>query len=98
MPGADSRSYQSVGVRPISRVERFALGRKLRQDVRRTSLGQWRPTVTRPDPVAQIQRSHKGRVASLLPIRIERMVASPFGFLRGATVVMAHDLSTLPAT
>ena len=26
------------------------------------------------------------------------MVASPYGFLRGATIVMAHDLSRLPAT
>jgi len=96
--GADSRSYQSVRVRPISRVERFALGRALRQDVPRAALGEWRPRDTRPDPVAQIQRSHEGRIASLIPIRIGRMVSSPYGFLRGATVVMANDLSTLPAT
>ena len=98
LPGADTRSYQSVRVRPISRVKRFELGRRLRENVPRSSLGSWHPAGNRPDPIAQIQRSHEGRVASLIPIRVGRMIASPYGFLRGATVVMAHDLSTLPAT
>jgi uncharacterized protein (DUF2252 family) len=98
LPGADSGSYQSVRVRPVSRVERFALGRRLRQSVPRSSLGGWRAAATRPDPVTLIQRSHEGRIESLIPIRIGRMVSSPYGFLRGATGVMTHDLSTLPAT
>jgi uncharacterized protein (DUF2252 family) len=79
-------------------VERVALGRALRQRVPRSSLGTWRPPEARPDPVAQIERMHEGRLRSLIPIRIDRMVSSPYGFLRGATVVMAHDCSTLPAT
>ena len=98
VPGADSRSYQSVRVRPISRVERSRLGRTLRRDVPRGSLGEWRPPDPRPDPIAQIQRSHEGRIAALTPIRIERMVASPYGFLRGAASVMANDFAGLPAT
>ena len=98
LSGADSRSYQSVRVRPISRVERFALGRKLRQDVPRASLGEWHPPDIRPDPVAQIQRSQQGRLASLIPLRIGRMVSSPYGFLRGAASVMADDLSSLHST
>jgi uncharacterized protein (DUF2252 family) len=98
LPGTDSRSYQSLRVRPISRVERFAIGRRLRRDVPRGSLGEWRPADTRPDPVAQIQRTHEGRISSLIPIRIGRMVSSPYGFLRGAAVVMANDLSNIPAT
>jgi uncharacterized protein (DUF2252 family) len=97
-PGADTQSYHSVRVRPISRAKRFELGRRLRQNVPRSSLGPWHPASNRPDPIAQIQRSHEGRVASLIPIRVGRMVASPYGFLRGATVVMTHDLSTLPST
>ena len=97
LAGGDSLSYQSVQVGPISRVERFAVGRNLRQDVPRASLGEWRPD-TRPDPVVQIQRSHEGRIESLIPIRIGRMVSSPYGFLRGAASVMANDLSRLPAT
>ena len=98
LPGADSRSYQSVRIWPMSRVERFALGRRLRQDVPRGWLGEWRRPDTRSDPVAQIQRSHEGRIASLIPIRIGRMVSSPYGFLRGASDVMTSDLASLPAT
>ena len=98
LPGADARSYQSVQIRPISRAQRFALGRQLRQDLPRTSLGKWRPDKRRLDPIAQIVQSHDGRIASLIPVRVGRMAASPYGFLRGATVVMAHDLSQLRAT
>ena len=96
--GANSRSYQSVRLRPISRIERFEVGRRLRRQVPRASLGEWRAPGTRQDPVVQIQRSHQGRIASLIPIRIDRMVSSPYGFLRGAAVVMANDLANLPAT
>ena len=98
LPGADDRSYHSVRIRPISRAQRLALGRQLRQQVPRGSLGQWQHDKHRLDPIAQIVRSHDGRLASLIPIRVGRMVASPYGFLRGATVVMTHDLSRLRAT
>jgi uncharacterized protein (DUF2252 family) len=37
-------------------------------------------------------------VARLVPVRIGRMVASPFAFLRGAAAIMAADFSRLPAT
>jgi uncharacterized protein (DUF2252 family) len=39
-----------------------------------------------------------GRVAELLPIRHQRMRASPFGFYRGAAAVMAADLASLRVT
>src|ERR1700724_2376811 len=42
--------------------------------------------------------SHEGRLDWLIPIRVGRMVASPYGFLRGAAVVMAEDVAHLPAT
>jgi uncharacterized protein (DUF2252 family) len=98
LPAEDSRSYQSVRIRPIARVKRFELGRHLRQNVSRRSLGEWQLPDNRPDPIALIQRLHIGREASLIPIRVARMVASPYGFLRGATVVIAQDLARLPAT
>ncbi len=98
LPGDDSRAYRSVRVRPVSRVKRFKLGRHLRQKVSRTSLGVWRLADNRPDPIALIERLHVGRVASLIPIRIARMVSSPYGFLRGGANVMAEDLARLPAT
>ena len=64
----------------------------------RKSLGDWTPPVGRPDPVQQIMDSHEGRVGRLVPIRVGRMVASPYGFLRGTAVVMAEDVAHLPAT
>src|SRR5208283_5877404 len=39
-----------------------------------------------------------GRVPELLPIKWAHMVASPFGFFRGAVPLMAADLATLPRT
>ena len=42
--------------------------------------------------------NHEGRVAELIPVRVGRMIASPYGFLRGTAVVMAEDVAHLPAT
>src|SRR5436190_1249919 len=91
LPSADSDGYRSLRFRPMSRSERFKLGQSLRQKVPRSSLGQWKAPANRPDPVAQIVRSHLGRLEWLIPVRVGRMAASPYGFLRGAAVVMAED-------
>jgi uncharacterized protein (DUF2252 family) len=96
--GADSDLYRSLRRRPISRAERFELGRSLREQVPRGSLGDWKVPAGRPDPVEQIMHSHKGRLDRLIPLRVGRMVASPYGFLRGTAMVMAEDISHLPAT
>lgn len=40
----------------------------------------------------------RGRVSRLTPIKYERMVASPFGFFRGAVPIMAADLACHPNT
>ena len=64
----------------------------------RKSLGSWRPAVDRPDPVQLIKESHEGRLDGLIPIRVGRMVSSPYGFLRGTAIVMAEDVAGLPAT
>ncbi len=39
-----------------------------------------------------------GRVPHLIPIKYQRMAASPFGFFRGAVPIMAADLSCFPNT
>ena len=98
LANADSDSYRSLRRRPMSRAERFELGRSLRDQVPRASLGDWKPPSNRPDPVEQIRQSHEGRLDWLIPIRVGRMVASPYGFLRGTAVVMAEDVAHLPAT
>jgi uncharacterized protein (DUF2252 family) len=74
------------------------MGRELRNQVPRRSLGDWSPPASRPDPVQLITESHKGRLDWLVPVRVGRMAASPYGFLRGAAVVMAADMAGLPST
>lgn len=48
--------------------------------------------------MALLEASIRGRLPSLAPLRFGRMLASPFAFLRGAAVVMAHDLAATPVT
>ncbi len=95
---ADGTPYASLRHRPVERAERYALGKALRKRVPRSSLADWTPRADRADPVQQIMDSHEGRVGRLVPIRVGRMVASPYGFLRGTAVVMADDVAGLPAT
>ena len=94
----DSSAYHSLRQRPVSRAERYELGRNLRHKVPRRSLADWTPPADRPDPVRLINVSHEGRLDRLIGIRVGRMVASPYGFLRGTAVVMAEDVAGLPAT
>ncbi|MCV7226653.1 DUF2252 domain-containing protein [Mycolicibacterium komossense] len=94
----DGGSYRSLRQRPVTRAERYALGKRLREKVPRSSLAEWTPPGDRPDPVALINLSHQGRVHRLIPIRVGRMIASPYGFLRGTAVVMAEDVAHLPST
>jgi uncharacterized protein (DUF2252 family) len=98
LPSADAVGYSSLRRRATPRPERYALGRRLRERVPRSALGQWLAPDDRRDVVAQIQQSHEGRLEWLTPVRVGRMVASPYGFLRGTATVMAEDLAALPAT
>src|SRR6476620_2195305 len=95
---ADGTAYRSLRQRPVTRAERYALGKSLRKRVPRKSLADWTAPSDRPDPVELINISHQGRVDRLIPIRVGRMVDSPYGFLRGTAVVMAEDAAHLPAT
>ena len=47
---------------------------------------------------SHLDASNEGRLPDLVPIRIGRMLASPFAFLRGSAAVMAADLATTPHT
>jgi uncharacterized protein (DUF2252 family) len=98
LAGAESEAFSSLRRRPTSRTERFAMGRALRQQVPRKALGRWRPAPGRPDPVALVRISHEGRLPDLVAIRVARMAASPYGFLRGTAIVMADDVASLPST
>jgi uncharacterized protein (DUF2252 family) len=49
------------------------------------------------DPVAILAAGDRTRIPELIPVRYERMLASPFAFLRGAAAVMGEDLRHQPA-
>ncbi len=84
---------------PIPRAaERRERGRSLRSALRRVDQGDWRPGDNRPDPILMLEQVNRQRLRELVPIKMGRMVASPFGFLRGAAPLMAHDLSQWPTT
>src|SRR5215216_7079521 len=74
------------------------MGKALRRAVPRKKLSAWREPTEGRDPVQLILDSHEGRLDWLIPIRIARMVSSPYGFLRGTAIVMADDVARLPAT
>lgn len=77
---------------------RQASGKKLRAHCARDAIATWQPAPGRPDPFSLIAASNQGRVPELIALRMDRMAASPFAFLRGAAVVMAWDLAHTPTT
>jgi uncharacterized protein (DUF2252 family) len=98
LASTDKAAFSSLRHAATPRVERYDLGRALRQQVPRSTLAHWDGNDRSTDPVQQVIVGNEGRVDRLIPVRIGRMVASPFTFLRGAAAVMAADFSRLPAT
>jgi uncharacterized protein (DUF2252 family) len=98
LASADSEAFTSLRRRSTSRHDRYQMGKELRQQVPRRALGDWAAPAGRPDPVRLIMASHAGRLEWLVPVRVGRMAASPYGFMRGAAIVMAQDVARLPAT
>jgi uncharacterized protein (DUF2252 family) len=45
-----------------------------------------------------VEEAHSGRLERLIPLRVGRMMVSPYAFLRGAATLMAEDFSGLPRT
>jgi uncharacterized protein (DUF2252 family) len=97
LASADSEVFASLRRRSSSRADRYALGKALRKAVPRKALSGWQTPEGR-DPVQLILESHEGRLDWLIPVRVARMVTSPYGFLRGTAIVMASDVAQLPAT
>ena len=73
-------------------------GKTLRKAVPRDVLGAWQPLVGRASATDLLLSQDEARVKELVPLRHVRMSADPFAFFRGAALVMASDLSTLPTT
>jgi uncharacterized protein (DUF2252 family) len=79
-----------------SRVERIEAARAIRKTTPRSAHGTWEPAHDRPDPVELLVQQCRTRHPELVPLRFGRMSASPFAFLRGSALVMAHDLVGTP--
>jgi uncharacterized protein (DUF2252 family) len=73
-------------------------GKALRKRVPRSAHSAFDLDASRPDAVSAVEESSRGRLAELTPIRVGRMAATPFAFLRGSAGLMAYDLARTPMT
>ncbi|MCG2621477.1 DUF2252 domain-containing protein [Arthrobacter sp. I2-34] len=73
-----------------------AAGKAARQMLPRTAHAEFR--VPERDAVGVIEEQDTAREAELVPVRIGRMLQSPFAFYRGSAAVMAGDLAAAPVT
>ncbi|MER5836240.1 DUF2252 domain-containing protein [Streptomyces sp. NPDC002130] len=73
-------------------------GKALRKQIPRSSHASLDLDASRPDAVSAVEESGRGRLPELTPIRVGRMAATPFAFLRGAAGLMAYDLARTPMT
>ncbi|MFL6288839.1 MAG: DUF2252 domain-containing protein [Actinomycetes bacterium] len=78
--------------------ERVESGRAARQQTPRGALAEHLVVPTRPDPVELLHESDSRRDAELLPLKYERMSASPFAFFRGFAAMQSFDLAQTPRT
>ncbi|WP_406275126.1 DUF2252 domain-containing protein [Nocardia sp. NBC_00881] len=87
--GIDLRSYV-----PADDVR--AKGRTLRQRTPVIARDREATSVRRPSVLEFVELSNAGRLPHLVPLRIGRMITSPFTFYRGAAGLMAADLAGGP--
>jgi uncharacterized protein (DUF2252 family) len=76
--------------------ERYKQGTGLRKKSPREAHAELRGPADR-DAVAILAQTDRTRLPELVPVRYERMLVSPFTFLRGAAAVMAEDLRHQPS-
>ena len=77
--------------RPSTVAERVAEGKQARERAPRSGLAHLM-TGDR-DPLAILDEQNAVRMQELVPLRIERMSASPFAFYRGTAAIQAADLA-----
>lgn len=76
----------------------LARGRAVRDRVPPTARNRAVRTGGRPSVVEFVEASNAARIEELIPLRIGRMIASPFAFYRGSAGLMATDLAGGPDT
>jgi uncharacterized protein (DUF2252 family) len=92
------RSVESFSDPRPSIKKRMADGKALRKKVSIERQGVYKPPKNRIDPILILEKQAKTRIESLIPIRYERMLESPFTFYRGGAAIMAQDLANQPTT
>jgi len=75
-----------------------AAGKAVRASVPRRTHNALDLDAARPDALSAVEESNRGRIPDLTPIRVGRMAATPFAFLRGSAGLMAFDLARTPMT
>ncbi|NGO42230.1 DUF2252 domain-containing protein [Streptomyces ureilyticus] len=73
-------------------------GKALREQVSRAAHASLGGNGDRPGAVTAVEESNRGRIPELTAIRVGRMAATPFAFLRGSAGLMAYDLARTPMT
>jgi uncharacterized protein (DUF2252 family) len=76
--------------------ERRTSGKAARKRAARGTLGYWDEEERGQDALQTILAQNQIRVPELVPIRHQRMAASPWNYYRGAAGVMASDLASQP--
>ena len=80
----------------LTREKRMQLGKDLREKCSRSRHAEWAPSLRSWNPIDLIEASNKDRIESLVAIRYQRMLESPFKFFRGAAIIQTRDLLNSP--
>ena len=76
-----------------SKIERLKQGKALREKCPRTLQAEWKPRSESQDIIRLLEESDADRIAGLIPVKYQRMSASPFTFYRGTAIIQARDLA-----
>ncbi len=92
--GERKRAEAAVALgRWVEPEEVLARGRELRAAVSHQAHREVPLAADRPSVVEFVDASNEGRLPHLVPLRIGRMLVSPFAFFRGSAGLMAGDLA-----
>ncbi len=89
---ASSNSKTEPKTKILSRKQRLSLGEQARRRFSRSQFCDLNSKKRGFDPMEVLLAAQRDRVPALLPVKYERMSASPFAFFRGSVPIMAADL------
>jgi uncharacterized protein (DUF2252 family) len=93
-----SGSATRAKLAPAERDEAYAFGKKRRKQVEREKICRWKPSMRTAELVELVRVGIEGRLPELIPIKLERMSESAFGFFRGTAPLMAADMGAMASS